>query len=512
MYETFFHLTARPFASAPDPAAYFPAATIEQTRQTVLRCVERCEGLALVIGAPGAGKTLLCKLLQAQLSGRFETVELIGAGISHRRGLYQSLLRDLRLPYRLEEGELRLSLADYIAHGATTREGLVILIDEAQALSVPLVEELRLLTNLARDGQPWTRVVLVGTPELEERLASPKLESFNQRIAARCYLQPFTADETRAYVTTRIAECGAAIDGVFTGEALGRIYHATDGIPRLVNQVCDHALVLAYAGGTRGIDAAGIEEAWSDLQQLPAPFGPAVRFDEGHENQVAAASVIEFGSLDDEDTGPAAPAVASLTAEAVSESHTIEVAVHASDNLERIEAHLGRLEQEYTAEESMKPHLAFAFRESGKTGGRRFEEEEIVVDRYAELDAVQATRPRVQSQEGRSLWPMLQPFAGAQPAASNVRPATTPPATATRPRPAEPASVAASAPQPAVFGPTTVAAKPLPQAAPPAVSIDNDDDLIVVEEDIDTLSITTARRPPVRRQEYRQLFAKLRRG
>lgn len=119
-------------------------------------------------------------------------------------GLYQAVLRESRLPFRLEEGELRLSLADYISHGPTTSRGMVVLVDEVQTLSLGLLEELRLLTNLFHDGQPWLRLVLFGGSELEERFASPRLESFNQRVAARCYLQAFDQAETQTYVA---ADC-----------------------------------------------------------------------------------------------------------------------------------------------------------------------------------------------------------------------------------------------------------------------------------------------------------------
>src|SRR4029079_2446856 len=111
-----------------------------------------------------------------------------------------------------------------------------------------------------------------GGMAIEERLASPKLESFHQRIAARCYLQPLPRDETIYYVQEQLKRCGASAESVLADGATVAIHTATDGIPRLINQVGDHALMLAALGGHRQIDAAGIEEAWADLQQLPVPL------------------------------------------------------------------------------------------------------------------------------------------------------------------------------------------------------------------------------------------------
>jgi len=122
------------------------------------------------------------------------------------------------------------------------------------------------------------------------------MDSFNQRIAARCYLGPFDREETCQYVRAQIAASGGDADGIFSEDALRAIHSATDGVPRLINQLCDHALLLASAGGVRPISAAGIDEAWGDLQQLPLPCGATQ-----HGSGVEAASVIEFGSLSEDD-------------------------------------------------------------------------------------------------------------------------------------------------------------------------------------------------------------------
>jgi len=272
MYESFFGLSEKPFASSPHAKRYFASASAENARQTLARCVERAEGTGLLVGPAGTGKTMLCQVLAEQFREKFEIAMLDSGRLCTRRALLQAILFELGLPYRgLEEGELRLSLIDHLSHRQAYPGGMLLLVDEAHTLPTRLLEEVRMITNLARGGEPRVRLVLAGGPMLEERFTNPKLESFNQRLSARCYLAAFDRGETANYVRAQIAAVGGQPDQMFTHEALDAIHRATDGIPRLINQVCDHALIMACAGCVRRLDKTGIEEAWSDLQQLPTP-------------------------------------------------------------------------------------------------------------------------------------------------------------------------------------------------------------------------------------------------
>src|SRR5437867_4976470 len=197
MYESHFLLSHRPFTPAPNAEAYIPTGSLEQTRQTLIRCIERAEGPGLIIGPAGTGKSLLCGVLAAHFRGNLQVAYLAGARLCTRRSLLQNILFELKLPYRdMDEGELRLSLVDHLEPRASGPDGLLLLVDEAHSLPLRLLEEVRLLTNVVRDGQSRVRLVLAGNMALEERLTSPKLESFHQRIAGRCYLQPLGRDET----------------------------------------------------------------------------------------------------------------------------------------------------------------------------------------------------------------------------------------------------------------------------------------------------------------------------
>jgi len=293
MYESFFQLRQRPFAAAPMPERYFAATAIENARRTLSRTISRAEGAGLIIGPAGTGKTLLCMTLAREFADRFATVLLASGRLCTRRALLQAILFELGQPYRgLEEGELRLSLMDYLSPANQSSDGMLLLVDEAHALPWRLMEELRMISNLVRDGKPRVRLILAGSSLLEERFASPKLESFSQRLAARCYLESLDRKETMAYVRAEIAAAGGDISKIFPDAALESVYRATDGIPRLINQICDHALILAQLGNCRPVTPAVVDEAWADLQQLPTPWQQG-------ERKAAASDVIEFGGLDD---------------------------------------------------------------------------------------------------------------------------------------------------------------------------------------------------------------------
>lgn len=566
MYENFFKFEQRPFAAAPRVDRYFPAKAIEAARQALGRSIERAEGAGLLIGPAGTGKTLLCQLLADRFRGQFAVALLSNGHLNTRRELLQAILFELGLPYRrLEEGELRLSLIDYLSSDQSAGQGMLLLLDEAHTFSLRLLEEVRLISNMVRHGQPRVRLVLAGGPALEERFASPRLEAFSQRIATRCYLESLDYAQTQQYVAAQLAAVGAEPQRIFTTAALEGIYRATDGVPRLINQVCDHALMLAFAGGRREIDASGIEEAWSDLQQLPTPWNDAAETAEpattGRDE-----NFIEFGGLDD---ALASPLVETRPA-AVAES------ADATLLLRQIDEHIHEFEQDFEpVQASATPQPLEAYR-TPDPFGERFEEEEVLIDRYASLDLAMLDRhAQVFSQEGRQLSALLEPYlaASAPPRLSIVDdhdagdrreelPLAAAPANIggwpTRPPHSEAEYLNGSPP---IY--TAVAAAVIESSAgisfdsfsadtlqaaevgydlqegfaespaitaPPArvgikaavevsdadddVASSSDEDLMIVEDD-PRPEVHPFRRPEgakVRRQEYRQLFSRLRRG
>jgi type II secretory pathway predicted ATPase ExeA len=289
---------------------------MEEARLRLVRAIARSEGPAIVVGAAGVGKSMLLAVLAEQFATRRAVVTLMGAQLCTRRALLQMILCELGLPYRdMDEGELRLSILEHLRgigtmpanRAAGGQEGagrqrvaatpmrLVLLVDEADTLPIRLLEELRVLTNVSAAGMPLVSLVLAGGPNLEERFADPQLDMFSQRIGARCYLAPLSREETIEYVRAQVAAAGVQPESLFTTDALEAIFSATGGVPRVVNQLGDQLAWMAEETGCTPLDAALVQQAWSELQQLPAPWNVA---ESASAPASAAGGLVEFGELD----------------------------------------------------------------------------------------------------------------------------------------------------------------------------------------------------------------------
>jgi len=516
MYESYFGLTHRPFVPAPSAEAYIPTGSVEAARQTLIRCIDRGEGPAIVVGPSGTGKSLLGQVLARHFRGRFHVALLSGARLGTRRALLQNILFELKLPYRdMDEGELRLSLVDHLEPRSGGPEGLLLLVDEAHTLPLRLLEEVRLLTNLVRDGQSRVRLVLSGGMALEERLASPKLESFHQRIAARCYLQPLSRDETIHYVQEQIRQAGGA-ESLLAADARPAVHAATDGIPRLINQVCDHALMLAALGGHRQIDAAGIEEAWADLQQLPLPLHePPVLMGAG---SGSAGGIVEFGQLGDEPAAAFGSIGPNVADEAVANLDAIGRTIESLRYPSLTEGVItGTAADDFSPADASGTEVELIFHGAHDPFGGHWEEEEVVIDRFASLeDQAVRNRQHATTDEGRALGAAVTAALPARPAVSATPDPLISPALPPLdhdPGDDAPLTIAASADfHPASDPLLPEESVPLPRARRATVSLrelgQDDRDMIVVEED------QTPRAAPLtgrgKRPEYRQLFSSLR--
>lgn len=463
MYESFFQFSSRPFVASPLCDRYYPSRSIEAARQLVTRAVERAEGVGLIIGPPGCGKTMLCQVLAEQFRATLSTVVLAHGQLPDRRALLQAILYELGLPYRgLDVGELQLALVDHLSTDAAGRRGMLLIVDEAHTLRPKQLEELRLVCNLTRDAQSRIRLVLAGGPLLEERLASPRLTALSQRVSARCFLEPMNRAETEEFVRAQLALVGSEADEVFDANAWDAIYRATDGVGRLVNQVCDHSLILAYANAERPVGAACIEEAWADLQQLPTPWG-AVHVDDAAREHYGE-NIVEFGGLDDEPS----PTAGEIGPKPEDDS------LHVSQRFDEVERQLAQVEEDFRPVGTIGPDIDLPWTSSVDPFDESFDEEEVVFDRYASFDSLFFRGlPQVTSAEGRVLASLLAPFVQPQ-------------------------------------GVPQLAIATTPEHDAP----EDDSDQIVVEDDpaVDTLARRGSSPPSAQKQEYRQLFAKLRRG
>ena len=490
MYEASFGLDRRPFSSVPQTDQYYPATTVESARQTLERTVQRAEGVGLVIGSAGTGKTLLCHMLAEQFRDSFQVALLCCGRLSTRRALLQAILFELGQPYRgMDEGELRLALVDHLTSSEDCPNGVVLLVDEAHTLPLRLFEEIRLLTNLTEDSLPRIRLVMVGGPLLEERFANPKLESLCQRIAARCYLEPLSRDETQQYVQGQVNQAEVEDEPIFSAEACRAVHQATDGVPRLVNQLCDHAMLLAFSNGQGRINTGCVEESWADLQQLPTPYAGGCEAD--------TDSVIEFGGLDDEPSettdsdstelgeGEADPPGPGLWVAPLAEALPAESAGLPGD----IE---DGSDEDFQPAGSIGPELELVFDDGGDPFGESFEEEEVVSD----ARCVGSVQPLCMN----DLAPDEEPVANAV-------------------EPVEPDDEVLDRSAGLPNQEINVTAEPEPKTLllhreedGPFQQPGEDHDLIVVEEGYETSAQKSAGAiPVVRHQEFARLFSRLRR-
>jgi type II secretory pathway predicted ATPase ExeA len=275
MYTSHFGLRRRPYRATPDVETYYPSTGHEQALAELQRAIADEEGVAVLTGEPGTGKTLLACMLMDRLGPDTRTALLTNSHLAGRADLFQAILYDLGQPYQgLSEQELRLALTELCL--ATFHQGgrTVLVFDEAHHLSPELLEELRLLGNLEAGPGKAFQAVLIGQPALWDVLARPELTALRQRIAVRLTLDPFPVHEAADYVSQQIRAVGGSPADVFSTEALEILARGSGGVARVLNQSAHRALSLACAAGEDLVDAEMALEALAGLglaDGAPAP-------------------------------------------------------------------------------------------------------------------------------------------------------------------------------------------------------------------------------------------------
>jgi general secretion pathway protein A len=265
MYLSHFNLKQRPFRPTPDSDCYYPATSHERALGQLAQAIAGDEGLALLTGAPGTGKTLLCHCLLERLGPDVHSAFLTNGHLGGRAGLFQAILYDLSLPYEgHSEQELRLRLTDHLLENYTGGKRMVLIVDEAHLLDVDLLEELRLLANLEARRARAVQVILAGQPGLLETLTRPRLAGLRQRLAVRPCLSPLPTEEAADYLLHQLRSAAndpAAARAILSDEALEILAHGAQGVPRLLNQAAHQALLLACSAGANAVDAEAALEA-----------------------------------------------------------------------------------------------------------------------------------------------------------------------------------------------------------------------------------------------------------
>lgn len=268
MYKSFFNLKRNPFEITPDPSFLFATRKHNEALASLYYGVRRHKGFVVMTGEVGTGKTLLIRCLLELLARN----QVGFAYIFNSRLNAMEFLRYVAGDFGLTaagkgKDELLLSISDYLVERHRRKLTTLLVVDEAHHLSPEVLEEIRLLTNLETPTQKLLQILLVGQPELNQKLDSVHLRQLKQRIALRCNLEPLNDEETRAYIRRRLQLAGGNPEmTIFTDAAASAVYLHTRGIPRLINTVCENALIAAYARQAQEVDPDIIDEIAADLR------------------------------------------------------------------------------------------------------------------------------------------------------------------------------------------------------------------------------------------------------
>jgi general secretion pathway protein A len=266
MYKDFFGLNAIPFSISPDPSYLLTTPCVEEALACLTFGINARRGFILLTGAVGTGKTtLIYKLLDWLRSQRVPTAFLFNSLIDPPQ-LLEAIFSDLGLPDEALSKVQRLArLNNFLLEQYRQGRTSVVIIDEAQNLSPEVLEEIRLLTNLETATEKLLQIVIVGQPELEQKLKRPELRQLNQRITLRARTLPLDLDETRAYIAQRLRLAGANGRNIFSPPAIESVYRFSAGIPRVINVLCDHSMIHAFADQQPTIERKVVEVVAHDF-------------------------------------------------------------------------------------------------------------------------------------------------------------------------------------------------------------------------------------------------------
>ena len=276
MYKQFFQLRHAPFSIAPDPHYLFMSERHREALAHLLFGVDAGGGFVLLTGEIGAGKTTVCRCFLEQVPPSCNVAYIFNPRLNAVE-LLRTICEEFRIPAPSADSSVkdlvdRLNAHLLAAHAAGRNN--VLIIDEAQNLSLSVLEQLRLLTNLETSERKLLQVILIGQPELRDMLARPELEQLAQRVIARYHLDALSARETGAYISHRLAVAGLLGATPFPPRLTRLIYKITRGVPRRINLLCDRALLGAYALGVREVDRSTVRAAAAEVFGVQAGARP----------------------------------------------------------------------------------------------------------------------------------------------------------------------------------------------------------------------------------------------
>lgn len=266
MYLKFYNLTEKPFNVTADPNFLFLSKKHKEAISHMQYGIQERMGFLEITGEIGAGKTTVCKALLNQLDQHTKTAFILNGNLSEIQ-LLQAITEDLGLQVKTKNkismlNELNKFLLEQLRH----KNNVVLIIDEAQNLKSDLLEQVRLLSNLETEKEKLLQIILVGQPELKEKLASFELKQLRQRIAIRYHISPLSMHETELYIVHRLNVAGSRDKDIFSKDAFEEIFKFSGGIPRLINILCDKSLLAGYAGGKKTINSDIVKRCAQEIE------------------------------------------------------------------------------------------------------------------------------------------------------------------------------------------------------------------------------------------------------
>ncbi len=262
---SFFGLLDEPFRLSPDTEYFYPSKSHKDALELLSYSIKDGDGFVLVVGYPGIGKTTLLRKFLKTIPDRWEFA-LIVTPMLNPPELIKAVLNDLDIEHNSNDLAKNLNIfQSYLLNLAKNNKKLLLVIDEAQSLPIESLEQIRLLSNIELQNKKPLHIILSGQPELE-KMVKNQIRQLNQRITIRCYLYPFTQEETEEYIQYRMAKANGMVP--LSKDAKKEIFKRTNGIPRLINSVMKRALAIAYSKNRKEISKLDIEEA-ADSLNLP---------------------------------------------------------------------------------------------------------------------------------------------------------------------------------------------------------------------------------------------------
>jgi general secretion pathway protein A len=267
-YLDFFGLREDPFRLTPDPAFYYPSSDHANALLSLDYLMNNREGFCLLTGEPGTGKSTLVRIFLNKWQEKAEIALVMTPRLSPEEFL-QAILEDLGVVYSPggNKNHMLKAFRDFLLSHAVDGRRVAIVVDEAQNLQIETLEELRLLSNLETEKEKLLQIILIGQPELVEKLSAEQLKQLNQRISVRASLSPLPARNTADYLATRLRQGGANAGVFFDKSALEAIHRRSGGIPRLINLIASRSLMAAYLQGCSTVQGNQVKIAAEEVLQ-----------------------------------------------------------------------------------------------------------------------------------------------------------------------------------------------------------------------------------------------------